>query len=196
MLDLTAPARQVTAVVVEVGDDQLHRPSPCPAYSVGHLLDHVRGLAIEFTNAATKSNRPPSAGGLAAPPQPSAERLPADWRDDIPSQLAALAGAWQLPEAWEGDTTAGGVTWPAQVMGLVAFNEVVIHGWDLAVSTGQAYQPDEATLQVCHDFLLPSVEDPQSRGDIYGPVVPVPDDAPLLDRVLGLAGRDPAWRSS
>ncbi len=24
---------------------------------------------------------------------------------------------------------------------------------------------------------------------------PVPDDAPLLDRLLGLTGRDPAWRA-
>ncbi|MDG4861546.1 TIGR03086 family protein, partial [Streptomyces sp. T-3] len=27
----------------------------------------------------------------------------------------------------------------------------------------------------------------------FGPVVPVPDDAPLLDRVLGLSGREPGW---
>jgi hypothetical protein len=29
---------------------------------------------------------------------------------------------------------------------------------------------------------------------VFGPVVPVPDDAPLLDRVIGLSGRDPGWK--
>ena len=28
---------------------------------------------------------------------------------------------------------------------------------------------------------------------LFGPVVPVPDDAPPFDRLLGQTGRDPAW---
>jgi len=28
---------------------------------------------------------------------------------------------------------------------------------------------------------------------LFGPPVDVPDDAPLLDRVIGLTGRDPEW---
>ncbi|MGH3910617.1 MAG: hypothetical protein ACRDRM_07270 [Pseudonocardiaceae bacterium] len=30
---------------------------------------------------------------------------------------------------------------------------------------------------------------------VAGAPVPVPDDAPLLDRLLGVTGRDPAWRA-
>ena len=34
---------------------------------------------------------------------------------------------------------------------------------------------------------------PEMRNAIYAPVVPVPDDAPPLDRLIGSAGRDPGW---
>ena len=38
-----------------------------------------------------------------------------------------------------------------------------------------------------------AIDDPQARNGLFGPVVPVPEDAPLLHRVLGGAGRDPGW---
>ncbi len=36
-------------------------------------------------------------------------------------------------------TKAGGVDLPGEVAGLVALDELVVHGWDVARATGQAY---------------------------------------------------------
>jgi uncharacterized protein (TIGR03086 family) len=89
-------------------------------------------------------------------------------------------------------TMAGGVDLPGDIAGLVALDEVVVHGWDLARATGQAFDPgDEATAAV-HAFLAESRAD-GAPSPIFGPVVAVPDDAPLLDRAIGLSGRDPRW---
>ncbi len=189
MLDLEPAARQVTALVAGVTGDQLRLPTPCPRTDVAAMLEHLRGLSLEFTRAATKTN---SAGGGPPPPVRS-DDLPDDWADQLPSALAGLAGAWQLPDAWVGETTAGGVTWPATVIGAVALNELVIHGWDLAVATGQPYRPDPTVLQASHDFLAESADHPASREGIFGPVVDVPADASLLERTIGLSGRDPGW---
>jgi hypothetical protein len=38
-------------------------------------------------------------------------------------------------------------------------------------------------------------QNPYGSPGLFGPPVPVPDDAPLLARLLGLTGRDPAWRA-
>ena len=190
MLDLNAPARQVTALVTEVGDDQLTGPTPCPGMTVAALLEHIRALSMEFTRAATKTN----AAGGGAPPPPSAENLPGDWREQIPSELAALAGAWQLPDAWEGETTAGGVTWPAEVMGLVAFNELVIHGWDLAVvhRTGVPARR-RAPCRCRTTSCCRRSDEPESRGRDLRTGGAGGRGRSLLDRTIGLAGRDPSF---
>jgi uncharacterized protein (TIGR03086 family) len=69
-----------------------------------------------------------------------------------------------------------------------------VHGWDLAVATGQQYAADPASLQLCTDFASAFPTDPEQRGDAFGPVIEMPEGAPALDRLLGLMGRDPAWR--
>jgi uncharacterized protein (TIGR03086 family) len=92
-------------------------------------------------------------------------------------------------------TQAGGIDLPGEVAGLVALDEVVVHGWDVAAASGQPFDCEPGLLQSTYEFVQASVaENPQGTPGMFGPPVPVPDDAPLLDRLIGLTGRDPSWR--
>ncbi|HET6636112.1 MAG TPA: TIGR03086 family metal-binding protein [Streptomyces sp.] len=186
--DLAPAARRLTALLDGVRDDQLADPTPCTESSVADLLDHLVGLTVAFHDAATKTAGP----GAAGQPRASADHLPPDWRRRLPAQLDALAAAWADPAAWDGTAEAGGVTMPAEVMGIVALDEIVLHAWDLAVATGQDYtcEPAEAEALI---GLLSAAADPDAGNGMFGPVVPVPADAPPFHRALGLSGRDPHW---
>ncbi|WP_435643939.1 TIGR03086 family metal-binding protein [Streptomyces sp. H49] len=115
------------------------------------------------------------------------------WRDELPRALDELADAWRDPAAWTGTTRAGGVDLPGEVAGAVVADELVIHGWDLARATGRPYTPDPAALKSAHSFLLAAAADPIRGGGIFAPAVPTPATAPLLDRALGLSGREREW---
>jgi uncharacterized protein (TIGR03086 family) len=191
LIDLDVAAQRLARLVEGVPDERLDAPTPCPAYSVGDLLDHIAGMAVAFAHAAAKT-RPE---GGSQPPSGDASRLADDWRAQIPEDLVALAAAWRDPTAWTGVTTVGGVDLPGEVAGVVGLDELVIHGWDLARATGQPYDDDPASLEVVHGFVAGLAEpgNEQMRSGIFGPVVGVDEGDSLLDRTLGLAGRDPAW---
>jgi uncharacterized protein (TIGR03086 family) len=92
---------------------------------------------------------------------------------------------------------AGPVEMPGGEAAKVALNELVVHGWDLAVATGQRYVVDPTSLRICTDFVeaFSTPETADQRGDAFGTVIEVPDDAPALDRFLGLMGRRAGWRA-
>lgn len=190
MHDFTPAAQRLGAVVGAVRDEHLSGPTPCENYRVSGMVQHVLGLTAAFRMAAEKdagaSANPPSAN-----PSPTAE-LPDGWREQIQRQLDELVAAWQQPAAWEGETEAGGVTLPAPEMGTVALQELVVHGWDLAKATGQPYDADPAHAEVLFGALNGAVDENGTPG-LFGPPVRVPDNAPTLDRVIGLTGRDPSW---
>ena len=187
--DLGPAARSMAQVAGAITDDQLSDPSPCPDWPVGAVLDHVMGLSLAFAGAAEKV---PDQGG----PTADAARLPADWRATLPRRLARLAEAWTDPAAWEGMTTAGGVTMPADVMGVVALNELVMHGWDLARATGQEFAVEPADAAACLTFTeqFSGPGQDEARAGLFGPELPAPKDAPAFHRLLAGAGRDRGWQ--
>lgn len=187
-LDLGPSAAETARMVAGVRDDQLSGPSPCTDLPVAAVLHHLLTLSLAFTGAAMKEPQGPG-------PQPDADQLPPDWREQLPRHLEALAIAWRDPSAWEGATEIAGMTLPGATVGVVALNEVLVHGWDVAAATGQEYRSDDVALSACLEFAQQiAANAPEMRDAMYAPVVPVPDGAPLLDRLIGQAGRDPAWR--
>jgi uncharacterized protein (TIGR03086 family) len=191
VLDL-APATSALAELVRgVHGNQLDGRTPCEAISVGALLDHIDGLSVAFTQAARKTPQP----GGSVPPTVDASRLGTDWPERLPARLAELADAWRDDSAWTGMTEAGGVDLPGEIAGIIALNEVVVHGWDLAVATGQPFSCPQSLLEAAYGFVSSSAEqNPEGTPGLFGPPVPVAADAPLLDRLIGMAGRDPGWR--
>jgi hypothetical protein len=53
---------------------------------------------------------------------------------------------------------------------------------------------EPAELEAVRGFVGPMADaSPEQRAGLFGPPVAVADDAPELDRLIGLTGRDPAW---
>jgi uncharacterized protein (TIGR03086 family) len=188
LVDLAPAGERLLAVAADVTDDQLDRPTPCEGRTVGQLVQHLVGLTLAFRAAAEKDLGPltdtdPGDGGW-----PEAEP---GWREALAEQVPALVAAWRDPAAWEGMTRAGGVDLPGQVGGLVALDEIVLHGWDLARATGRSYDCDDATAEACMAFV--GEFDEGGTPGLFGPSVSVGVGASAFEQVLARSGRDPRW---
>jgi uncharacterized protein (TIGR03086 family) len=189
MLDLEPAINQMAAIVTNIGDDDLANPTPCDRTSVADMLTHVLHLSVAFRDAAAKIAGPTTSTTAPA----DARQLPPDWRYSIRTRLAELAEAWRAPEAWQGATMAGGISMPAEEAGLVVNDELVLHAWDLARATDQPYEVAPANLEAAWRFVVNTPDEPTAREGLFGPRLPIPDEAPMLDRTLAYAGRDPNW---
>ena len=191
IVDLEGAARRLGELVAGTADSELGRPTPCPSYTLGDLIEHLGRIAQAFGGAAVKATGPTS----DLTPAGDASRLADGWRDTIPADLMTMACAWREPAAWEGMTRIAGSDGPADIIGLSAASELVVHGWDVARARGQQYDPGPAAIDAARRFLslFASPDAPAGPEVAFGPSREVPGDAPELDRVVALAGRDPGW---
>jgi uncharacterized protein (TIGR03086 family) len=186
-LDQLAQALDDTAAVVAaVREDQWDDPTPCPEWDVRgvvqHLVvgHHVFARALRGEAVSALPSEPPS------PPLVTAYETSA----------AAMLEAFRAPGALEGAVTIPFGTVPAAVSLHLRLVEALVHGWDVARATGQQPRYDDALAEQEVGFtrsLLPQV--PEGRSP-FGPSLPVPDDAPPIDRLAGLLGRDVGWAES
>jgi uncharacterized protein (TIGR03086 family) len=190
MIDFSPACKRTSELLTNITDADLAATTPCADFSVGDVVHHLGGLALAFAAAARKDR-----GSLTGtPPSVDAAQLDSDWRTSYPARLIELAQAWAEPGAWEGMTRIAGMDMPGEAVGLVGLTEVVIHGWDLARATGQTYDVNPEIAEA----VLANVAEFAAQGPVeglFGPAVPILDDAPLLDRIVALSGRDPGWHA-
>lgn len=178
MIDLRPACRELSELVAHLADDQLQKGTPCEKYSVRELLDHVDEGARGFAAAGGTEG---AAGALD---------FEGEWREVLGKRLSVLGEAWNDPAAWVGDSDLAGLGLSNEEWGKIALTEVVVHGWDLAKATGLPFRLPEDTVQACYDHVAGFLTEPPVP-ELWGPSVEVPAGAPLMDRLVGIAGRQP-----
>ena len=68
--------------------------------------------------------------------------------------------------------------------------DVAIHTWDLARAVGADEELDSELVEAVWTVFEPQ-KDTLAASGLYAPPVPLPDDAPLQQRLLAVTGRDP-----
>src|SRR6195952_4999601 len=168
-----------------VRPDQLGRPTPCTEYDVDALVRHLAGAADRAVVAAR--------GGSV----PELEEYPDADQDSVVAALADVAAAFG--PAWADDATLDQMvelpwaTLPARVLVAIYLSEISTHTWDLAVATGQQPAFDDGAVEIALATMqmgLPADGRDQSP---FGPVQPVADDAPAIERLVAWCGRSPEW---
>lgn len=164
----------------------LERDTPCSAYTVAELADHIRDTHLFLTNAAT--------GEQAQNDSPLAD-CHADLAD-------AAVKAWTI-RGEDGDVDLGGNALPASFALSLHVIETFVHGWDLARALGRRFAPS-AELSAFVWGIAPEVISDGMRGDQegapYRAAVPLPGAVSGatkdLTSLIAFTGRDPQWRST
>jgi uncharacterized protein (TIGR03086 family) len=172
-------------VVAAVTDDQRRRPTPCPEYDVQTLMSHIVGWVRVFDAGAH---------GRSVEGDPAKYQVGPDPAGEFRAAAESIVDSWRA----EGLDRQVLMSSGDKIDGAMAFNmtlmEYLVHGWDLAVATGQPvpYTDDEAeaVLERAQTTLPPEY---RGEGMPFGDIVPVADHAPAVDRLIAFLGREPAF---
>ncbi|QWF77578.1 TIGR03086 family metal-binding protein [Amycolatopsis sp. CA-230715] len=173
----------------DVTSEDLARPTPCAGWDLGDLLRHQISENHGFATAAregaasdwdTGQNHPDPIAGYAAS---VAEVKAAFSEDGLAERKMAIHDFG---------------TFDAEMALSMYLVDQVAHGWDIAKALNVPYAPDEDLVAAAMKLveLIPTGPENRGEGQSFGLVVETAADASTLEKMLGLLGRDPAWKVS
>lgn len=175
--DLERAFDAAAALVEALPADRHDVPSPCAGWTVADVVEHViaGNLAVARTLGPDLADAPDVAESLAPRFRSAAESL-----------VAALSA----PDVLAGTVTIPFGTVPAPIAVQLRTVEALVHGWDVAVASGQDPTVLPADLAETGIAFSGSMFATRDREQLpFSPAVPVADDAPAIDRLAGLLGR-------
>jgi uncharacterized protein (TIGR03086 family) len=185
-------ARTANAVISWVTPDQLDRPTPCAAFAVRDLLDHLVLVAPRIASL-----------GRGTPDYSSHDGGTAGWTltdmaTAFSTGIADAEQAWADPESLTRLLTLPWATMPGADVLRMYLSELTVHTWDLARATRQRPEWDADVVAESLAFMKVALP-PEIRGDAddaevpFAPVIETAADAPLIDQLVAWTGRNPAW---
>ena len=172
-------------LVAGVQDEQWSQSTPCAAWTVRALIDHlVAGNRLFADILCERTHR----AGQQYPEGPLAREPVAAYRAAADDLVGAFDRSGVLEQAF---TVPIGL-----VPGIAALHlrivEALVHGWDLAQATSQSVAFPDGLVEQEMAFTVAKLADlpaaPAGEGP-FGPPQPVPANASPLDRLAALLGR-------
>jgi uncharacterized protein (TIGR03086 family) len=151
-----------------VHPDDLGRATPCPDWTVQHLVDHLVATPGRFLQMMN-GEQPDWA---AEPP-----RITEDWAG------AFRVSADDLIHAWHGrpDAETASADWQSA--------ELATHTWDLARAIGRSTDDLDAEVAERGLAFMQANLTADNRSVAFGPEQPAPADGSAYDRIAAFAGR-------
>jgi uncharacterized protein (TIGR03086 family) len=173
-----------------VREDQWSAPTPCSEWSVADLVGHLaeenrwaapllHGLDLESAGKVVEGSRKlPADGGVGA-------NLAEEWDE------AAIEAADAISADGALDRTVSLSRGPTPAREYVAemIADLVIHGWDLGRAIGYDQPLPDDLVEAAYGMVKDMGD--MSDSGMFGKPVDVPADAPTIDRLVGLTGRNP-----
>jgi uncharacterized protein (TIGR03086 family) len=183
MIDhLELALRSTGTIVSGIRPDQWGLPTPCTGWDVRAECNHLVGGLRIF--AAQLQGQPLDA-----------DHDTTDWLGVEPaaayaSAARADAAAWREPGATDTVFDLAFGQAPGQMALVVHLTEVLVHGLDLAVATGQEHLVDEGEAGFLHAMMSSMGTETFRVPGIFDAEVPAADDDPEHRRLLAYLGRD------
>jgi uncharacterized protein (TIGR03086 family) len=181
--ELHARALDATGRIIDgVQPDRWHAATPCDGWDARALVNHVVSGNLWAAELAAGGTIDQVGSRL------DGDLLGADPAAAYAESAAAAAAVFRRPGALEAPCAVSYGPVPGSVYAGHRFLDVLVHGWDLAVATGQGYAIDHGLMAACREIIEPQVDAFRTAGAL-GPQVPVPADASEQTRFLALFGR-------